>query len=107
VTEFTKRKRQQLRELAGVAYEAELALLLNDLSDAFDQWHAGELLPSELMQTIHEFHQGESRRLWSMYQTLRETDIVARGLAQGLLAESRVPSSGLKKLDPIVHLYRK
>jgi hypothetical protein len=107
MTDFSKLERQQLRELAGVVYEAELALLLNDLSDAFDQWHAGELLPSELLQTIHEFHQGESRRLWSMYQTLREVDIVARGLAQGLLAESKVPPSVLQKLDAIVNLYRK
>jgi hypothetical protein len=42
---------------------------------SFDQWRARKLAASELSQLIHEFHQGESRHLWSMYQTLKEHDI--------------------------------
>jgi len=106
VADFTKRERQQLCGLAGEVYEAEVALLLEDLANSFKQWRAGKLLPSELLEAIHEFHQYQSRSLWSMYQTLRETDIVARGLAQGLLAQAKVPPSLREKLEPFIDAYR-
>ena len=106
MAEFTKRERQELRELAGEVYEAEAALLLEDLAASFTQWRSGELLPSELLQAIHEFHQHQSRELWSMYQGLRETDMVARGLARGLIAPAMVPSALREKLEPFVETYR-
>jgi hypothetical protein len=96
VADFTKRERQALRELAGEVYEAEAALMLEDLAASFANWRAGKLLPSELLEAIHEFHQDQSRQLWSMYQGLRETDIVARGL----LASTKVPSPLREKRKP-------
>ena len=105
--EFTKRERQQLRELASVVYEAELGALLGELVRSFHQWRAGTLLASELSQTIHAFHQGESRRLWSMYQTLKEPEIVARGIALGLIADDKVPHALTDKLSSLVELFRK
>jgi hypothetical protein len=106
MTDFTKSERQTLRELAGEVYEAEAALLLEDLEASFKQWRAGELLPSELLEAIHEFHQDQSRRLWSMYQGLRETDIVARGLAKGLVALAKVPPPLHEKLRPVIDVFR-
>jgi len=106
MTDFTKRERQVLRELAGHVYEAEVALLLEDLATSFTQWRSGEILPSELLQLIHEFHRDQSRELWSMYQGLRECDIVARGLARGLSLETKVPSSIQEKLKALVDGYR-
>jgi hypothetical protein len=106
MAEFSKRERQDLRKLAGDVYEAEAAVLLEDLAASFAQWRSGELLPSELLEAIHEFHQHQSRELWSTYQALRETDIVARGLARGLIAPAKVPSSLREKLEPFVDTYR-
>jgi hypothetical protein len=106
VVDFTKRERQALRELADEVYEAEVALMLEDLAASFAKWRAGKLFPSELLETIHEFHQDQSRQLWSMYQGLRETDIVARGLARGLLASTKVPSPLREKLKPFIEVYR-
>ena len=106
MTDFTKSERQTLRELAGEVYETEAALLLEDLEASFKKWRAGELLPSELLEAIHEFHQDQSRRLWSMYQGLRETDIVARGLANGLLASAKVPPPLYEKLRPFIEVFR-
>jgi hypothetical protein len=106
MSDFTKRERQALRELAGEVYEAEAAVLLEDLAASFAKWRAGELLPSELLEAIHEFHQHQSRQLWSMYQGLRELDIVARGLAHGLLASSKVPSRLREKLEPFIGAFR-
>jgi len=106
VPDFTKNERQALRELAGEVYEAEAALLLEDLAASFAKWRADELLPSELLEAIHDFHQNQSRQLWSMYQGLRETDIVARGLTRGLLAPTKIPAPLREKLKPFIEAHR-
>lgn len=106
MTEFTKSERKQLRELAGEVYEAEAAQMLEELATSFARWRSGELLPSELLQSIHEFHRDRSRQLWSMYQAMREPDIVARGLARGLLDQSRVPATLRERLEPLAALFR-
>ena len=105
--DFTKRERQQLRELAGDVYEAEAGLMLEELAASFAQWRSGDLLPSELLQKIHDFHQHQSRELWSMYQGLREREIVARGLARGLLDEDKLSPALREKLEPLIGLYRR
>jgi hypothetical protein len=42
-----------------------------------------------------------------MYQGLREPDIVARGLARGIISEGRVAASLREKLMPLVATYRR
>ena len=107
MAEFSKLERKALRELAGEVYEAEAAQLLEELAASFKRWRDGEILPSELLESIHEFHQHQSRQLWSMYQGLREYDIVARGLARGLIPEVRVGASLCEKLAPFIAMYRR
>lgn len=75
--------------------------MLEELDAEFQRWRDGELLSSELLTAIHEFHQHQSRELWSMYQGLKEADIVARGLDLGLLAEAAVAPDLLAKLKPL------
>ena len=104
VTEFNKRERGQLRRLASEVYETEVHALLEELESSFEQWRAGEVLSSELLQTIHEFHQHQARELWSVYQALRDPEIVTRGLARGLLPESEVAPDLLAKLATSVRL---
>lgn len=103
--EFTKDERRQLRELAGSVYEAEAHRMLEELEFEFKSWREGEMLSSELLSAIHEFHQHESRGLWSMYQSLREPEIVARGLALGFMAVSAVPSELLARLKPLCAMF--
>ncbi len=103
--EFTKDERRQLRELAGGVYEAEAHQMLEKLDSEFKSWRDGEMLSSELLSAIHEFHQHESRELWSRYQSLREPEIVARGIALGFMAESSVPSELLARLKPLCALF--
>lgn len=105
--EFTKRERQQLRELAGDAYEAELNRALEQLAGSFDRWREGKLIGSELSQAIHEFHQGEARQLWSMYQTLKDPDVVARAIALDLIRRESVPQALQEKLASLVDLIRR
>jgi len=98
--EFTKTERQQLRELAEKVYEAEACEMLADLALQFDEWRTGDVVSSELIRAIHEFHEDASRDLWSTYQVLREPDIVARGVELGFIASAEISATLLEKLDP-------
>lgn len=89
--EFTKAKRRQLRELAGQVYEAEAHRMLEKLDAEFPRWREGEILSSDLLSAIHEFHQHASRELWSMYQSLHAPQVVGRGMALGLIPAETVP----------------
>ena len=79
MAEFSKSEKKFLRELAGTVYEAEARLALDELDAQFERWRRGDLLGSELIAAIHEFHEQDARSLWSTYQTLKEPEIVARG----------------------------
>jgi len=103
---LTKSERRELREIAGEAYEWELHEHLSELDGAFDQWRRGEMLSSELSAAIHEFHQHAARELWSMYQSLGEVELVARGVAIGAVALDRL-SPGLRaKIQPLSEHWR-
>ena len=98
--EFTKAERRRLRELAGEAYEAEAHALLEELDAEFSRWREGEILSSELLAAIHEFHQHQSRELWSTYQSLGDALAVERGIALGLIEKAQVPPALAAKLQP-------
>jgi hypothetical protein len=100
-SEFTKAERKILRELSGLTYEAEAHLMLEELDAEFHSWRAGEMESSELLRAIHEFHQEQSRELWSKYQALKEPEIVARAIALGFLKEP-VPEELRAKLAPLI-----
>jgi hypothetical protein len=102
--EFTKAERKALRELSGLTYEAEAHVMLEELDADFQSWRTGEMESSELLRAIHEFHQERSRELWSTYQALKEPEIVARGVAFGLL-KAPVPQELRAKLAPLIERF--
>ncbi|ABE43581.1 hypothetical protein [Polaromonas sp. JS666] len=96
--DFTKSERRQLRELAAEVYEAEAHALLEELDEDFARWRKDEIRSSDLLMSIHDFHQHQSRELWSMYQGLSDDMAVERGLRLGLIAEERLSPKVLFKL---------
>ncbi|WP_374666655.1 hypothetical protein [Ramlibacter sp.] len=104
--DFTKPERRVLREIAGGVYEAEAGKLLARLEAKFRAWREGGIGAADLIGEIHQFHQHDSRELWSAYRFLREADIVARGVAMGFIPEDRVPGELLVKLMPMISFYR-
>src|SRR5262245_44247203 len=64
-SEFTKAERRELRELAGDVYEAEARQYLEELDEDFERWRKGEMLSSNLLTSIHQFHQHQNRELWN------------------------------------------
>ena len=107
MSEFSKSDKKSLRELAGVVYEAEARLALDELDAQFKRWRSGEMLGSELIAAIHESHQQDARSLWSMYQSLKEPEIVARGLALGLITAESVPEQLRVKLEPLLGFFNR
>ena len=61
--DFTKSERRDLRALVDLAREREMTSHLEGLAVQLDRWRKGELGPWELVDAIHEFHQGPSRDL--------------------------------------------
>ena len=105
MTEFTKAERKVLRELAARVYEADAHAVLEELEREFSRWRNGELESSDLLAAIHDFHQGQSRELWSRYQALKDPEVVARGVALGLLKEEEVPERVRAELGPLIELF--
>ena len=107
MSEFTKPERKVLRYLADAVYEAEAHSYLEELEAEFARWRKSEILSSELLSVVHEFHQRQSRELWSRYQALKEPEIVARGVALGYVAEEQVPEPVRQKLQLLIELFAK
>jgi hypothetical protein len=97
-SEFTKAERRELRDLAADVYEAEAHGYLEELDKDFASWRKGKMLSSNLLTSIHQFHQHQNRELWSVYQSLSDEMVVERGLRLGLLPEASVSPRLLEKL---------
>ena len=99
--DFTKSERKKLRELAGEAYSRELHEALGDLDSAFSDWRASHIDGFQLSDFIHEFHDGISRDLYSLYNSMDSGFLVARAVARRLLARKEVPP---KLLEGLAHM---
>jgi hypothetical protein len=105
MAEFSKTERRTLRELASTVHECEAHRMLEQLDATFARWRQDEIQSSELIDAIHEFHQHQSRELWSIYNSLREWHVVARGVALGFIAAERVAPPLLAKLQSLIGFY--
>jgi hypothetical protein len=104
--ELSKPHKRRLRELSARLYERELKEALASLSLKFDDWKAGKITSLELGDLLHDYDYGESRRLWSKYDTKRHDMIVAEGFVHGWLTEADIGPELLKALDNAIEFYR-
>jgi hypothetical protein len=103
---YTKAERKQLRQLAEIAHERELALELTRLQTRFSTWQRGEIDPFQLSEAIHAFHQGPSRTLYSYYNQIDPPLAVARAVVEKLLQENEIPAGIQQKLAAAIAFYR-
>ena len=103
---FGRQERRHLRELAGLAWERELAGELRLLADHVDEWRGGRLGPHELSDHIHAFHNGAARELYGLYTRVHPAQLVARAVANELLSENEVHAALLTKLSRSIEFYR-
>ena len=95
---FTKLERKELRRLADLAYERELAMALEALEGEFKQWRGKKISAFELSELIHKFHNGIARDLWSFYETRHTGLSVRHAIAEEIILKSEVSQGILEKL---------
>jgi hypothetical protein len=95
---FTKLERKELRRLAGLAYERELARALESLEGRFRQWRESKITAFELNDCIHQFHNGTSRDLWRIYTGAHSEIVVTRAMTNGVIQEAEISLAILEKL---------
>jgi hypothetical protein len=93
-----KIQRRRIRELAALAHERELARELGAVELEFSRWRRGEIDAHELREIIHTFHNGPSRRLYSVYNGDLLEMAVGAAIARGVLAEEEVPPEMIEVL---------
>jgi len=105
VHDLSKAERRAIRELAGLAYERELAGELTKLRASFDAWIAGQMTPFDLEQIIHQFHDGVARQLYNRYSsgsTLPHA--VAAAVLRGTISVAEIPEPARKHLERLTAL---
>lgn len=95
---FTKLERKELRRLADLAYERELAMALEALEGEFKQWRGKKISAFELSELIHKFHNGIARDLWSFYTTGHAELSVKHAIVEGIILETELRAGILEKL---------
>lgn len=103
---MTKAQRREVRRLAGVVYERELAAALGQLESAFGRWHRGEIDAFALNDEIHRFHDGASKDLWKQYALGEAGFGLAAAIARGILKETEVNTAILKNLGGLIAFAR-
>jgi hypothetical protein len=106
-TSLTKTQKAELRRLAGVAHERELASAITDLEGEFARWRKGEINVFELKESIHKFHHGISRELYNHYEPRHADITVPAAIARGALREEEVDPSLLEHMAELIEFARK
>jgi hypothetical protein len=109
--EFTKVEYQELRQLAGDAWELELGAHLEALLAEFHLWKQGSINAHDLSRKIHEFHDGPAQELWGTYhinsgRNAHAPMLVASAVARGVLPRERLGEMLAKKLVEKISVFK-
>ena len=107
MADYPKHIKRKLRELAGQAYENELAKELAGLAAKFDEWRAGKISAGELSYLVHKYEIGPSRQLYSAYNDnqLHEA-LIASAIVRGFLKEEEIPADVMPYLQSALAFFR-
>jgi hypothetical protein len=104
---LTKEEKRQARELAALGREAELAEALEELHELFSDWRKGRIDAFQLADAIHQFHDGQSRELFKMYNGLPPEDLAARAIAHELVPPAKIPRDLQRALADRIERWRR
>ncbi len=104
--DYPKQVKRQLRDLVGLAYEAELKLALTQLAEQFDTWRENKISSGELSDLIHQYHQGLSRELYNLYDNAPIDILVASAVARRLIKEEDVSPEVLSCIQNVLEFCR-
>jgi hypothetical protein len=101
--EFSKSERRELRALVELAADREMTVYLNDLAKRFDAWRDGQIGPWELVDAIHEFHQGPNREMYARDHGNSMLLVYVTGAVnQGFLSRAEIPERFLDASTSVV-----
>jgi hypothetical protein len=103
---ITRSEGARLRQLAQVAWEAELDDKLERLFEDFSRWADDGMSAFELSEKIHQFHNGTSRELYGRYTGLDPATAVARAIAIGILDDGVLDETLRTKLSAQIETFR-
>ncbi|HTB83844.1 MAG TPA: hypothetical protein VK742_09340 [Candidatus Sulfotelmatobacter sp.] len=101
---LTKAQLKEVRKLAGMAYERELAKAVGDLQEQFESWRRGEMDVFALNERIHQFHDGVSRNLYKQYVFGEADWNLATAIRNEVVKESEVNRLILENLGSLIDL---
>ncbi len=101
---LTKAQLKEVRKLAGLAYERELAKAVGDLQNQFESWRRGELDVFGLHERIHQFHDGISRDLYKQYVLGEPGWNLAAAIRNGVVKECEVNPLILENLGRLIEM---
>jgi hypothetical protein len=105
MTDYSKRIKRLLRELAAEAYEKELSRELVKLEKSFEEWQDGKINSGELSHRVHQYETGVSRELFKKYNEDKFDFNVAYGIVTGILDRKDVPEELLEAIDKHLRFY--
>ena len=91
--------------MAVAAHEEELRRALLPLAAAFEAWKAGKVSGGDLVEAIHNFHQGPARELFVKYDRRLLNSSVAQAIATGIIKRDSVPPEVLEHLAGVIEFY--
>lgn len=96
-----------MNKLVEKAHEKQIEKELIKLAKNFDKWQKKEIDCFELIDKIHDFHDGTSRDIWKRYTyTKSKLALIAIAVIEGLLDESEISNELMKKVEPMIQLYK-
>ena len=102
---YSKKIQNELRRLAGIAYERDMEKALSELESHFKDWRSGVLSPHDLNDLIHKHHDGISRNLWKFYTVSPEVT-VPQSVVDGTIREKEIPKEVLEYIADSVAFYQ-
>ena len=106
MSEYPKRIKRQLRELAAEAYERELERELKKLDQSFEEWRQDTIGSGELSYRVHQYETGPSRELHKRYNSGRNDINVAYAIVVGILDEEEVPKEVMDAIARAMSFYQ-
>ena len=106
MAEFSKSEKKRLRELAALAHERDVAKSLSKIASKVEEWKNGKITALDMNEALHEYDRGESREVWSRYDSNQYDIQVASAIVRGLLTESEVGKEVVALLSTQIHFLK-
>jgi hypothetical protein len=82
-------------------------MAVRELDGQFERWRKGEISVFDLNESIHKFHHGVSRELYTLYDPHHADITVPGAIARGTLGDDEVDPALLENLAELIQFARK